>query len=201
MKCAPEIEQLIAGGSKKIAACLQMLKETGMRSGEAFNLKWTDIERGTVNVTSEKGSKPRIFKISNKLINMLAGLKKDCENIFGYSELRHLRRTFERQRKSLARKLENPRLNQITFHTIRHWKATVLYHQTKDILYVMNFLGNKNINNTLIYIQLEQALFQRENEEFICKTAKTIDDARVLIELGFEYVCEIDGVQLFRKRK
>ena len=77
----------------------------------------------------------------------------------------------------------------------------MLYHQTKDILYVMRFLGHKNIKNTLIYIQLEEALFQRENEEFICKTAETVKEARELIEKGFEYVCEIEGVKLFRKRK
>ena len=31
--------------------------------------------------------------------------------------------------------------------------------------------------------------------------AKTVDDARKLIETGFKYVTEIDGVKIFRKRK
>ena len=77
----------------------------------------------------------------------------------------------------------------------------MLYHQTKDILYVMQFLGHKNIKNTLKYIQLEEALFKEQNEEFICKIAKTIEEAKELIELGFEYVCEIQDAKLFRKRK
>ncbi|RLI35374.1 hypothetical protein DRO66_07370 [Candidatus Bathyarchaeota archaeon] len=89
----------------------------------------------------------------------------------------------------------------MTFHTFRHWKATMLYHQTKDLVYVMLFLGHKNINNIMIYIQLEESLFKNEEEEYICKVASTIEEAKALIEVGFEYVCEFDGDKAFRKRK
>ena len=69
-----ELDQLIAGCSRKISAFLQLLKETGARAGEVFNLTWDDVdfESGTVRIAPEKGSNPRIFKISNKLVNMLA---------------------------------------------------------------------------------------------------------------------------------
>jgi pentose-5-phosphate-3-epimerase len=40
-----------------------------------------------------------------------------------------------------------------------------------------------------------------ESDEFICKVAKNVQEAKELIENGFEYVTEIDGIQLFRKRK
>jgi len=85
-----------------------------------------------------------------------------------------------------------------SFHPYSYWKATMKYHKTKDILYVMQLLGYKNIENTLIYTQLVG--FKGE-DEFICKVAKTVDQALELIEAGFEYVCEIEGVKLFRKRK
>ena len=40
-----EIDALIAGCSKRVSTFLQLLKETGMRSGEACGLlKWTDID-------------------------------------------------------------------------------------------------------------------------------------------------------------
>jgi len=39
------------------------------------------------------------------------------------------------------------------------------------------------------------------NSEYLVKTAKTSEEAKKLIEKGFEYVTEIDGQMLFKKRK
>jgi len=64
----------------------------------------------------------------------------------------------------------------------------------------MRILGHKNIKNTLIYVQIEQAIFAGK-KEYVCKVARTVNEAKELIESGFEYVCEIDGVKLFRKSK
>jgi hypothetical protein len=44
-------------------------------------------------------------------------------------------------------------------------------------------------------------LVKLEEDEYVCKVAKTVEQASRLIEAGFEYVCDIDGVKLFRKRK
>jgi hypothetical protein len=76
----------------------------------------------------------------------------------------------------------------------------MLYHETKDIYYVMQKLGHKNIKNTLLYIQLEEALFQGETN-YISKVAKTEKETCSLIESGFEYVTEFEGAKIFRKRK
>jgi integrase len=129
-------------------------EDAGARAGEIFSLEWVDIdfENRTVRITPEKGSEPRIFKISNKFFGMLEGIPRGGEKIFCHYKLsNNLRRTFERYRRRIAYNLGNPRLLRITFHTLRHWKATTEYHKTKDILYVMQLLGHKNIKNTLIY--------------------------------------------------
>ncbi len=109
--------------------------------------------------------------------------------------------SFMELRRRAAARFQNPRLERITFHTIRHWKATMEYHKTKDILHVMQTLGHKNINNTLVYIKLEEALFGGPADQFYSAVAKGVDEARKLIEAGFEYVCDFEGVKLFRKRR
>jgi hypothetical protein len=74
----------------------------------------------------------------------------------------------------------------------------MLYYRTKDILLVKEKLGHKNINNTLIYTHLVNF---NDKEEYYSATAKTVEEAAKLIEQGFDYICDFDGVKLFRKRK
>jgi hypothetical protein len=75
------------------------------------------------------------------------------------------------------------------------------YLKTRDILHVQQVLGHRDLRNTLIYINLEKALFQNADDEFHGKVAQNLDEACKLLEVGFEYVAEFDGAQVFRKRK
>jgi hypothetical protein len=85
------------------------------------------------------------------------------------------------------------------FKTLRTWSGTMEYHKTKDAVHVMRKLGHKSLSNTLIYIQLDEALFKDEIE-YTSKVAKTEAEACLLIESGFDFVCDFDGNKLFRKR-
>ena len=200
-----EIDALIAGSNKRLACFLQILKETAMRAGEAFRLKWTnvDFERNLIILNEpEKGSNPRIWRVSNKLMEMIKALPRESEKLFPNKSLASLKSTFLTTRKRLAHKLQNPRLLRISFHTIRHWKATIEYHKTRDILYVKNLLGHRDIENTEIYINLERAIFGEAGEsEYHVKVASKPEEIKSLLEVGFEYVCEKDGLLFFRKRK
>jgi hypothetical protein len=71
------------------------------------------------------------------------------------------------------------------------------YHRTKDILYVMKLLGHKNIANTLIYTQLVEF----EGDEYYSAVANNVEEAKKLVEAGFEYVCNHNDTMIFRKRK
>ena len=195
-----EIDQLIAGCSRRIATFLQLLKETGMRPGEAWSLKWVDVdfEKKTVTVTPEKRSKPRIFKISSKLEAMLKALPQNRAYIFkadSTCQLEHFANNFRKQRRRVAAKLKNPRINRITFKTLRHFKATMEYHKTRDILHVMELLGHKRIQNTLKYTHL----INFKDDEYVCRVAKSEKEIAKLIEAGFEHVCEHEGVKLEKK--
>jgi integrase len=201
-----EIDDLVAGCPTSVATFLQLLKETAMRSGEAKRLKWIDVdlERRIITLNEpEKGSNPRIFDaLSGKLLSMLNALPRLESPYVFTNTLNSLKATFIRARRRLAVKLQNPRLFKVHFHTLRHWKATMLYHYTKDIMLVKEFLGHKSINNVLIYIQIDKALFANvPNDDFTIRAARTIDEATRLGEIGFEPFVVMEGVQLFRKRK
>jgi integrase len=130
---------------------------------------------------------------------MLQTTPKKTDRIF--SSLSSTASNFYIQRKTLARKLNNPRILKISLHTLRHWKATMEYHKTKDIIHVQQILGHRDIKSTMIYINLEQALFSVSSDEFHVKTAENADEACRLAEAGFEHFDTIDKIHIYRKRK
>lgn len=199
-----ELDALISGTGKKTACFLETLKQTAMRSGEAKRLEWTNIDFDKNIITlnlPEKNSNPRQWKVSQKLVGMLSTLPRDSIKVFGESSIYSMKTTFIRARKRLALKLANPRLTKISFHTFRHWKATMLYHQTKDPYYVRDFLGHKELRNTEIYINIERTIFESGSDEFTVKVAEKPEDVKALLEVGFEYVCQKEDLIFLRKRK
>jgi integrase len=203
-----EIDDVIAGSPNTLATFLQLLKETGMRRGEAIAVPWKDVdlERRIVMCNApEKGSNARIFSdLSGKLLNMLSNLPRESDLLFGDASMNSLKNQLCRTRNKLAFKLGNPRLKAIHMHTLRYWKGTMLYHYKPDILFVAEFLGHKCIENTRLYIQLEKNLFKNlPNDQFITRIAVNAEQACQLIEVGFEYITGEynDGGKIFRKRK
>ncbi len=81
-----------------------------------------------------------------------------------------------------------------------------LVHIKKREVFELIRTGHKSIESTLIYIQLEEALFQ-ESDEWTVRVAENLDEATKLLEAGFEYVTEMANdestriVKIFRKHK
>ena len=67
---------------------LQILKETGVRRSECYNLKWTDIDfkRRTVTIQPKKGSDHRIIPLSDKDLGMLKWISRNFERIFSTTD-------------------------------------------------------------------------------------------------------------------
>jgi CRISPR/Cas system CMR-associated protein Cmr1 (group 7 of RAMP superfamily) len=51
------------------------------------------------------------------------------------------------------------------------------------------------------YVQLEKSLFQGQSDEYVCKVAKTSEEAIPLLEEGFTEASDFDGVKIYRKPK
>ena len=194
-----EIDQLISGSLRLVSTFLLVLKETGMRCGEAIRLQQSDVdlEHGVITMnTPEKHSLPRQFKTSSKLIAMLNILPKKDQRVFTV-DLRTMRKRFMWQRNRISEKVQNPRLRRITFHTLRHWFGSTEYRKTKDILHVQERLGHRSITSTMIYTHLVNF----ESDEYHTATSKSLKEDEDLLKAGFEYVTERDGVKEWRKRK
>jgi integrase len=197
------INMLISNASPRMALFLSMSKDLGTRPIELTWLKVADInlQNGTVNITGAKHTIGRNGKLKTNTLEMLKQYinKKHLnqDNRIFPTESENISESYRRLRNALAKKLQDPTIQQIRLYDFRHFKATMEYHKTKDLLHVKQLLGHKDLRTTLRYTQL----IDFGTEEFHSATAKTVEEAAKLIEQGFDYVTEIDGIKLFRKRK
>ena len=205
-----ELNALISAVTFRVGAFLRLLKETGVRPIEAWRLKWFDIDIANrcVTITPAKYSRPRKLKITEQTLNLILALPRRSKHVWSTSgvkerfnvELAHFTRNYTKQRKRISAKLRNQRISLISLRTFRHWKATMEYVKTRDIVHVKELLGHINIQNTLKYIHLANAI-NRLSEEFVSRVATTVEEACGLIDQGFEYVCDMNDIKIFRKRK
>jgi hypothetical protein len=71
------------------------------------------------------------------------------------------------------------------------------YHKTRAILHLLQLLGHRSIQNTLVYTRL----IDFKEDDYIARIAHSEQEVCQLIESGFEYVCDFQGNKIFRKRK
>lgn len=198
-----DIDALIGGLTPKFATFSKVIMDTGARPIETWALKWIDVNAESNMITINnpaRGSNSRAVKVTAQTIAMINQLPRRNQYIFRHyedSNLEDFKDRLREKRNKIADKLQNPKIRAITPRSLRHFKATMTYHKTKDILYVKNILGHVSIQNTLIYTHL----ISFNEDEWTSAVAKNIEEARTLIENGFEYVTEIEGVKLLRKRK
>ena len=192
-----ELDQLIAAcKSRRMATFLQTLKETFADPGEALKLRWTDLTGNVLTIRSVKGHRPRQLTISSKLVAMLQSLPRKDERIFP-TTYTVMNKIFWRMKNRVANITNNPRLKAITFTTFRHWGATMIYHQTRNLLLVQKILGHKRITSTMKYTQL----IPLKEDEYDVTAATSIDEDQELLKAGFEYVTERNGIKLYRRPK
>jgi len=194
------IMAVISASSKKYATIFRLLMETGVMPFELANvtLKDIDLDKGTFVVRGFKGHSSRAFKLKNETLACLREYVRMYYDEKLFPDADWMGSVWRRVRNKVAEKFKDPSIRSIRLYDLRHFYATMLYHKTKDILLVKQQLGHKKIETTLIYTQLVQF---SEEDEFYSATAKTVQEAAKLIEQGFDFVCDYEGVKLFRKRK
>ena len=200
-----QIELIMANASTKLRTAIAISKDTGLRPTELMNLKLTkiDLANGAIYPETAKGGSPRVLKLSNKTLNYLNKYLSQTniglnDNLFGTWNSQIYQKLYRHTRNKTAEKMQDISIKGIRLYDLRHYFTTMLYHKTKDILFVKQQMGHRKIETTLIYTQLLQ--FEKD-DNYTCKVAQNIEQATELIENGFEYVAEKDSLMLFRKRK
>jgi integrase len=198
-----KIDLIILASNLRLATQLSISKECGLRPVEVMGLRVKDVdtEQRLVYPTTAKHGSARLLRISQKTTDSIKAWidKKQLgseDRLFNGSSDEYGKQ-FRHVRDQVAEKTQDPTIKQIRLYDLRHFFATMTYHRTRDILYTKQQMGHKRIETTLVYTQL----ISFREDDYYSATAKTVEEAKALIEQGFEYVTEMEGTKLFRKRK
>jgi integrase len=198
-----KLNMLIANASKPLALKLSLSMETGLRPVELCRLKVRDLDTDhrAVNPITAKHGAPRTLKITENLNQRIQehiteNKLQPNDNLFkGDSD--YYGKPYRAMRNKLAKKLNDASIHLIRLYDFRHYFCTMTLHNSKDAFFTMNKMGHKKLTTTQKYMHL----LDLDSDEWICKAASNAKEAAALIEAGFEYVQQIDGLSLYRKRK
>jgi integrase len=194
---------LIAKARIPTSIKLHLSMETGLRPVELCRLKVNDIdlEHRVVNPITAKKGNPRTLKISQQLtasinewiiknnLNLNDKLfKGDAEDYGKY---------YRAMRNKLAKDLKDPSIHTIRLYDFRHYFCSKQLNDTKDPYFVMVQMGHKKLETTQKYMHL----MNLNDDEWTCKTASTVEEVMQLVEAGFQYVTDMNGLKIFKKRK
>ena len=138
---------------------IELLYSTGLRLSECINLKYgdLDLDENIGWVRMGKGSKDRIFIISNILKRDLIAYKEEygfSDNgfIFAVNGRKMSPRWIQHAIKMSAERAGIDK--DVHVHTLRHSFATHLLENGVDIRKIQKLLGHSNLQTTQIYTQV-----------------------------------------------
>lgn len=152
-----EVRKLIASaGAKKNRILLMILYSSGLRLSECINLKRTDLdlEDKTGWVRKGKGSKDRLFILSERLIGELREYFEGNTSAFVLIG-RNGTMSARNAQKIVKNAAKNAKITKkVSPHTLRHSFATHLLDSGTDIRKIQELLGHSNLQTTQIYTRV-----------------------------------------------
>lgn len=124
--------------------------QTGMRRGEIFNLKWSniDFDYGFIELLETKSGKSRKIPISESLMKVLNNIERVSEYVFVNPETN---KPYNDIKKAWASALKRAKIENFRFHDLRHTVATRLAESNIDLVVVKEILGHADIQTTMRY--------------------------------------------------
>ena len=194
------VNKIISACTEKYATIYTILAETGLEAHELATVERRDIDagQGIISVRGCKGHASGTYKIKLATAEMLRVYLYKHNSERPFPESRFMSSIWTRTRNRLAQKLQDPQIKQIQMRHLRNYSGAQLYYKTQDPIAVMRHLRHKKLETTMHYLR---GITTGGEEEYTCKTATTPEEAKTLIELGFQKIDEFDGIHLYRKRK
>jgi len=142
-----EIIKLYEFLSGEALALVKFAINTGMRRGEIMKLTWHDIDilQRLIYIKDSKSGESRVIPMNETLVNLLCSLRKGADVSPVFSSV---------HRTAFENALEEAKIDDASFHTLRHTFASHLAMEGVDLFTLSKLLGHSDIKMTMRYAHL-----------------------------------------------
>jgi integrase len=181
---------------------LWLILHTGLRLGEALNLRWHQVnfdKKYIVIEESEKKSEGSYIPLDDNSLMALTQQQKyrksNDDRVFTIDD-RTVRKVLTNVRRKMQY-LDGAEL--VCPNNLRHIFATRTYMRTRDIVYTQRLLRHKSILSTQRYLHYN--ISRRTNYEVKIVNRNDYQSIKMLMEEGYEKVHEDKNVVFLRRLK
>jgi integrase len=148
-----EIDKLINCCSENTKNIVLFALNTGMRRGEIFNLKWSDVDfkQKCIIVRQSKNNENRVIPMNSIVVLLLSNLRKKALSVYIFEGKIGKLTTIKTGFNNAVRRAG---IKDLRFHDLRHTFASRLIMNGVDVRTVQQLLGHKDIRMTMRYSHL-----------------------------------------------
>lgn len=196
--------KIINSATRRYATIFSIMAETGIEGAELHGITRKDIdaEQGIISVQGHKGHESGTYKLKQSTAEMLREYLHKNPEEQPFPKPKIIGQVWTETRRRIADRLKEPKLKEITLKSLRNYSGATLYKNlpVRDPIAVMRHLRHRKLETTMHYIRAI-ILDYEEDDQWIVRLSKTIEEDAKLIENGFQYITERDGTKLYKKRK
>ncbi|NIO50013.1 MAG: tyrosine-type recombinase/integrase [Candidatus Aminicenantes bacterium] len=145
-----EIKRLITVASDPLRAMIILALNSGMRKGEIFNLRWSDVDFADsyIYIKESKSNLMRKVPMNTVVVATLKSIKRESDYVFPgprtkgrYSDIFY----------PFKKACEKAGIKDMRFHDLRHSAATLMVMGGIDLVTIKEILGHSDIQMTMRY--------------------------------------------------
>jgi hypothetical protein len=201
MPTTKQVERIISASTPKFATIYKLMVETGVEGEELHKTHRNqyDTTQGIISIKGLKGHDSANYKLKPELTQLMNEYMAKYPNDFPFPQPKVMSDMWRRARNKATQIHNDSTLKTIPMKNLRNYSGAQFYlNYEKDTIGTMRHLRHKKLETTMHYLR---AIVLDQEPEYISRTSKTIEEDQQLINAGFQYVTERDGIKLFRKRK
>lgn len=136
----------------EVADLVEVLVDTGLRLGEALNLRYEDIDFNSnlISIWINKGDRPRSVPMTSRVRNVLEARQSSNQEKPFTIKAHQAETAWRWLRKEMGKEADK----EFVIHSLRHTTASRMVNAGVDLYVVKDILGHASIATTQIYAHL-----------------------------------------------